>query len=170
MLKSGTMFSKRDKVIYITSILLFSVSFGYFALFSLLYLLKNIGNILPFGFFNSGFGAFLDALFFAEVSVGPMLLCFGLCVVSSVLLLAGFWGQFRLGNIIFTAAAPFFLLFAMRGVATVMDALSTRFSFNGAPQTVFAVLAPILLTAYAVGFYAVMHYEQKQLQSKTENP
>lgn len=161
---------KRDKVIHITSILLFSVSFVYFTLFSLLYLLKSIGNILPIGFFNNGFGAFLDDLFFAEVAVGPILLCFGLSVVSSVLLLTNFWGRFRLGNMIFTAAAPFALLLATRGVATVIDALSVYFASNDSQQIAIAVLALILLTAYAVGFYAVMHYEQKQLQTKTENP
>ncbi len=161
---------KRDKAIYITSILLFSVPFVYFTLFSLLYLFKNIGNILPIGFFNSGFGAFLDDLFFAEVAVGPMLFCFGLSAVLSFLILAYFWGRFRLGNIIFTAAAPFVFQAATRGVAAVIDALSAYFAFNGSQQIVIAVLSLILLAAYAVGFYAVMHYEQKQLQTKTENP
>lgn len=118
----------RDKIIYFTSILLFSVSFAYFILSALLYLLKVVGNILPSGFFNDGFGAFLDNLFFEDISMGPILLCFGLTVILSILILAGFWGRFRLFPLIFTAAAPLVLLVIIRWGGVGVVALTEHFS------------------------------------------
>lgn len=122
------MCNTRDKIIYFTSILLFSVSFAYFILSALLYLLKVVGNILPSGFFNDGFGAFLNNLFFEEISMGPILLCFGLTVILSVLILAGFWGRFRLFPLIFTAAAPLVLLIIIRWGGVGVVALAEHFS------------------------------------------
>lgn len=160
----------RDKIIYFTSILLFSVSFAYFILSALLYLLKVVGNILPFGFFNDGFGAFLDNLFFEEISMGPILLCFGLTVILSVLILAGFWGRFRLFPLIFTAAAPLVLLVIIRWGGVGVVALTEHFFPACSAQIVLAAFMLTLLTAYTIGFFIVMHRKRKYLQAKTENP
>lgn len=160
----------RDKIIYFTSILLFSVSFAYFILSALLYLLKVVGNILPFGFFNDGFGAFLDNLFFEEISMGPILLCFGLTVILSVLILAGFWGRFRLFPLIFTAAAPLVLLIIIRWGGVGVVALAEHFFPACSAQIVLAVFMLTLLTAYTIGFFIVIHREWKYLQERAENP
>lgn len=158
----------KNKVMYILSIVLFSVSFGYFIAFCLLELFVDIGGIFPFGFFNDGFGAVLDVLFRQEISILPMLICFGLSVVLSVVLTAGFREHLRSRqDILFTACAPLVLL-AYYAVLMVVGRLTEGLGGWRIHNIIMSSVSFVLLAAYMVGFYTVMHREQKRLWAETD--
>lgn len=154
----------KNKVMYILSIVLFSVSFGYFMAFCLLELFVDIGGIFPFGFFNDGFGAVLDVLFRQEISILPMLICFGL----SVVLIAGFREHLRSRqDILFTACAPLVLL-ANYAILMVVGRLTEGLGGWQIHNMIMCSISFVLLAAYMIGFYTVMRREQKRLWAETD--
>lgn len=164
------MLHKSDRRAYAWSIVLFTVSFGYFILFSFftLFSYSGLGRFLPYSvwrFFGDIFGDFTQDFFISESAVLPMLMNVVLVIVLTVVLLAHFWNRFRLGAMLFTAAAPIVLLM-LYGVAIILSQM--RFSWGDfwTPNLLYGSITLILLTAYTVGFYILMHREWEYLQTQ----
>lgn len=162
------MLCKSDRRAYAWSIVLFTASFGYFILFSFftLFSYSGIGRFLPYSvwrFFGDVFGDFAQNFFFSEAAVLPMLMNGVLVIALTVLLLTHFWNRFRLGAMLFTAAAPIVLLM-LYGIAVIIG--KVRFPWGGfwTSNLVYGSITLIVLTAYAVGFYILMHREWEYLQ------
>lgn len=150
-------------IMFTAVILLFVLSFGYFIALYFLYLFKGA---LPEGFFNSGFGAFLDTLFFEEISALPTLICFGISFTLPVVFIAGFRRHFRRGSLVFTASAPLVLLCVHGGLGKAVYALLENASslHSHAREAVLLTVSLITLIGYTIGFFTVLHRERKRMQ------
>lgn len=162
------MMRKSDRRAYAWSIVLFTVSFGYFILFNFftLFSYSGLGRFLPddvWRFFGDIFDDFVQNFFFSEAAVLPMQMNFVLTIVLTVVLLVHFWDRFRLGAMLFTAAAPIVLLM-LYGIAIILGRVQFPWGSFWTSNLIFGSITLIVLTAYAVGFYCLMHREWEYLQ------
>lgn len=162
------MMRNSDRRAYAWSIVLFTVSFGYYIFFSFftLFSYSGLGRFLPDDFgriFDDIFGDFVLNFFFSEAAVLPMQMNFVLTIVLTVVLLTHFWNRFRLGAMLFTAAAPIVLLM-LYGIAVIIGRVRFPWGSFWTSNLIFGSITLIVLTAYAVGFYCLMHREWEYLQ------
>lgn len=164
------MMRKSDRRAYAWSIVLFTVSFGYYIFFSFftLFSYSGLGRFLPdavWRAFDDIFGDFVQNFFFSEAAVLPMQMNFVLTIVLTVVLLVHFWDRFRLGAMRFTAAAPIVLLM-LYGIVAIIGRIRFPWGNFWTSNLVYGSVSFILLTAYAVGFYILMHREWEYLQTQ----
>ena len=149
----------KNKVVYILSIALFSVSFGYYTISSLYPILYDLVGIRI---------KVLSDYCLTDSAIAPMLICFGLSVVLSVVLFAGFREHLHSRkDILFTACAPLVLL-AYYAVLMVVGRLTEGLGGWQIHNMIMCSVSFVLLAAYMIGFYTVMHREQKRLWAKTD--
>ena len=137
---------------------LFAVSFAYPLLGAIFYLLRHT---LPAG----GFADFLDAVYWEESAVLPMVFSFALSVLVSVLVLVFFRKQFQPERLWICACPPVAMLLVygvLRAVAALLETLGVSMSIF-AENMLLQSVAFLLLGAYAVTFFVLMHRERRRL-------
>ena len=156
------------KPAYVSSIILFTLSFGYYVLQCLWMGIEEIGVWCGFSFSN-GLQQALNAVFLEETMMLPALVCRVLSVVLSIVLVAGFGDRFRLGGLLFTAAAPI-VLPIISGIGKVTGALLEHFTTLHfyEEERILVALYAVLLVAYTVAFYIVLRWEWKHLPQNAE--
>ena len=150
--------SLKNNFIYILSIALFSVSFGYYVILFLYPVLYLAGIRIEI----------LDLYCSTDAAIAPMFICFGLSVVMSVVLIVGFRKNLRgWKDYFFTACAPLFLL-ACYAVLLVMGHITGGLGNWMISNAVMGSVSFLLIVAYMVGFYMVMHRARKRIQAETD--
>lgn len=149
----------KNKGMYILSIVLFSVSFGYYTISSLYPVLYSVGIRIKV----------LSDYCLTDAAIAPMLICFGLSIVLSVVLIAGFREHLRSRkDLFFTACAPLVLL-AYYVVLMVVGGLTEGLLHDWRIHNmIMGSVSFVLLAAYMVGFYTVMRREQKRLWAEAD--
>ncbi len=160
-----------NKPAYTASIIIFVLSFGYFWLDALWVLLEYsllfsfVSDSDSAGFTNGAFAKFLDTIFLEETAVLPMLLFFVLSFLLPALGFAFFRKRFRRKSLLLTASAPIVLLFIygfLQLTNTLFECFHIRFEYYWAENVIFGAAGFVLLTAYAIGFFTVMHRERQR--------
>ena len=150
----------KDKIIYILSIALFSVSLGYYVFF---FLYSGLMYFIPIRI--KILHEFVHKYYFSDVAIGPLFICFGLTIVLSVLLIVGFRKNLRgWKDYFFTACVPLVLL---AYYAVLISALRITEGLPGNwHETIIYSISFVLIVAYMVGFYIVMHRIRKRWQAE----
>lgn len=154
---------KLYKPTYIISIIIFILSFGYYLVQSMLGLLKSL-RWLPFGFFKGKVMGFVYDFCFDELSMLPMLVCFGLSLILGIVMFAVFYGKFSSENLVVTACAPLALLIIYAVLMTASMVLGhIRFEGRNTSDCIIYGISFAWLLAYSIAFFISMHRERKKL-------
>lgn len=159
------MLHKSDRRAYAWSIVLFTVSFGFFVLDRLYWFSAWSGYdlLLPDFLQTQALETLENFLFFDVTRLLPLGLNFFCIVVISFVLLFRFMGRFRAIAMLHILAAPLVLMLVY-GISFVVGMCIDSLPFSWILDTLMSALPFAMLTAYAVGFYILMHREWEYLQ------
>lgn len=156
---------KSDTVVYAVCIVLFTVSFGFFVVDRLYWFSAWSGYdlSLPDALRTQALETLENFLFFDVTRLLPLGLNFFCIVVISFVLLFRFMGRFRAIAMLHILAAPIVLVIVY-GISFVVGMCIDSLPIFWILDTLMSALPFALLTAYAVGFYRLMHREWEYLQ------